>query len=170
MTNNGGYIQSMLMDVLLSSMRVKDIVKEAVIISETDTFESAIKAMTTQKTNTLLVTDENGVLTGEVTVADLLDAIVPDTLNGNEVIEHFATDEAFIASIDIVRDIPVSEFMSQDFSPLTQNDNLLEIVAIAIAHQRARIPVVDDNNHPIGIISRQGLRQIIAKFMNLKNE
>ena len=147
-------------------MKVKDIVKPAVIISETDTFASALKAMTTQQTNTLLVTDENGELTGEVTVADLLDAVVPDTLNGNEVIEHFKDDEAFIASIDIAKSLPVSEFMSQDFSPLSVDDELLAIVATAIAHQRARIPVVDKDNRPIGIISRQGLKQIIEKFAN----
>lgn len=147
-------------------MKVKDIVKPAVIISETDTFASALKAMTTQHTNTLLVTDENGELTGEVTVADLLDAVVPDTLNGNEVIEHFKNDDAFIASIAIAKSLPVSEFMSQDFSPLSVDDELLAIVATAIAHQRARIPVVDKDNRPIGIISRQGLKQIIEKFAN----
>ncbi|MCA9354640.1 MAG: CBS domain-containing protein [Candidatus Kaiserbacteria bacterium] len=147
-------------------MQVKDIVKPAVIIAETDTFEDALKAMNTQHTNTLLVTDENGELVGEVTVADLLDAVVPDTLDGSAVMDHFSTDDAFIASIDVARDLPVSEFMSLDYSPLTLKDNLMSIVATAIAHERARIPVVDDENHPIGIISRQGLKQILAKFMD----
>ncbi|MCA9362494.1 CBS domain-containing protein [Candidatus Kaiserbacteria bacterium] len=146
-------------------MQVKDIVKPAVIVSETDTFADALHAMITQHTNTVLVTDENGELSGEVTVADLLDAVVPDTLDGSAVIDHFSTDDAFIASIDVVRDLPVSEFMSFDYSPLTLKDNLMSIVATAIAHERARIPVVDDENHPIGIISRQGLKQILAKFM-----
>jgi CBS domain-containing protein len=146
-------------------MQVKDIVKPAVIVSETDTFETALKAMTTQHTNTLLVTNEDGELSGEVTVADLLDAVVPDTLDGGAVMEHFATDDAFIASIDVARDLPVSEFMTMDYSALTLNDNLMSIVATAIAHQRARIPVVDNDNRPVGIISRQGLKQIMAKFM-----
>lgn len=147
-------------------MQVKDIVKPAVIVSETDTFAAALKAMMTQQTNTLLVTDEDGRLSGEVTVTDLLDAIVPDTLDGNEVLSHFSTDDAFIASIDVVKDLQVSEFMSQDFSALTLNDNFMSIIATAITHERARIPVVDEENRPIGIISRQGLKQILNKFMN----
>ena len=147
-------------------MQVKDIVKPAVIVSETDTFETALKAMTTQHTNTLLVTDEDGELTGEVTVTDLLNAIVPDTLSGDEVVNHFKTDDAFIASIDVARSLPVGEFMSFDFTPLTLKDNLMAIASTAIAHERARIPVVDEDNHPIVIISRQGLKQILAKFMN----
>lgn len=149
-------------------MKVKDIVKPAVIISETDTFETALKAMTTQHTNTLLVTNEEGKLTGEVTVADLLNAVVPDTLNGSQVMDHFATDDSFIASIEVVKDLPVAEFMSYDYSALTLNDNLTSIVATAIAHERARIPVVDHDDRPVGIISRQGLKKILAKFMGLK--
>ena len=149
-------------------MKVKDIVKPAVIISETDTFSDALDALITKQTNTLLVTDEHGKLSGEVTVADLLDTIVPDTLNGTEVIDHFLTDESFIASMDMVKDRQVSELMSQDYSALTLNDDLMPIIATAITHERARIPVIDSDNRPIGIISRQGLKQILAKFMKTK--
>lgn len=146
-------------------MEVKDIVKAAVIISEHDTFETALKAMTTEHTNTLLVTNAQGQLVGEVTVTDLFDAIVPDTLNGDDVITHFADDNAFLASLSIARDLPVSEFMSRDFTALELKDNLVAIAATAIGHQRSRIPVVDIDNRPIGIISRQGLKQIMAKFL-----
>jgi len=149
-------------------MQVKDIVKPAVIISENDTFEVALKAMMTQNTNTLLVTDDDGKLSGEVTVTDLLAALVPDILNGNEVVEHFASDDAFIASIEVVRDLPVGEFMSHDYSALTLNDNFTAIIATAIANERARIPVVDTEDRPIGIISRQGLKQILNKFLHVK--
>lgn len=149
-------------------MKVKDIVKPAVIVAETDTFGTALKAMITQQTNTLLVVDEDGYLSGEITVADLLDAIVPNTLNGTEVMEHFSTDEAFAASMQIAKELPILSFMSQDYSVLTLNDDLMAIVATAIAQQRARIPVVDSDNRPVGIISRQGLKQILGKFMGVK--
>jgi CBS domain-containing protein len=151
-------------------MQVKDIVKPAVIISETDTFASALTALTNEHTNTLLVVDKHGVLTGEVTVTDLLDAVIPDTLSGNEVMSHFINDEAFIASIDVVKDLPVAEFMSRDFTTLTLKDNLATIIASAITNVRARLPVVDDDQHPIGIISRQGLKQILNNFMQAGNK
>jgi len=146
-------------------MEVKDIVKAAVIINELDTFATALRLMTTQHTNTLLVTDAQGRLAGEVTVTDLLDAMVPDTLNGDDVIRHFADDAALLASLEIVHDLPVSEFMTRDFNALELNDNLVAIAATAIGHQRSRIPVVDIDNRPIGIISRQGLKQILSKYV-----
>lgn len=146
-------------------MEVKDIVKPAVIVSEDDTFETALKAMMDQKTNTLLVVDEAGILSGEITVADLLDAVVPDTLTGDQVMEHFKDDAAIAASIDAARALPVSEFMSVDYTALELNDDLMSIIATAIAHQRARIPVVDKENRPVGIISRQGLKQVLGKYI-----
>lgn len=147
-------------------LHVKDIIKPAVIVSESDTFEDALNSMIKQQSNTLLVIDHEGTLSGEVTIADLLDAIVPSTLNGNEVMDHFSTDEAFIASIEVAKEIPIAEFMSQDFTPLTLNDDLMSIIATAIAQQRVRIPVIDKDGRPIGIISRQGLKRILGRFMN----
>ncbi|MFW6210118.1 MAG: HPP family protein [Patescibacteria group bacterium] len=146
-------------------MQVKDIVRPAVIVNENDSFAQALAALMNHPTNTLLVTDDNGVLTGEVTVTDLLDAVVPDTLTGDQVMDHFTDDTAFIASIKVARDLPVADFMSYDYSALRLEDNLLAIVGTAIAHQRARIPVVDADNRPVGIISRQGLKQILSKFL-----
>ena len=146
-------------------MEVKDIVKPAVVVSESDTFETALKAMNSQKTNTLLVVNDEGELSGEVTVVDLLDAIVPDTLDGNQVMEHFADDKAFASSIDIARDIPVSEFMNADYSALELTDTMMTIIATALTHQRARIPVVNKDNRPVGIISRHGLKAVLGKYL-----
>lgn len=146
-------------------MDIRDIIKPAVVVLESDTFETALRAMMREHTNTLLVVNEEGVLTGEVTVADLLDAVVPDTLNGNEVMNHFKDDVALAASIEIARDIPVQQFMSADFSPLTLGDSMIAVIATAIAHQRAHIPVVDSEERPVGIISRQGLKSVLAKFL-----
>lgn len=146
-------------------MEVKDIVKPAVVVLESDTFETALKAMINGQTNTLLVVDDDGELTGEVTVTDLLDAVIPDTLNGDEIIEHFKDDRAIIASLDIAREIEVRDFMSSDYTALELSDNLMTIIATAIAHQRARIPVVNKHNAPIGIISRQGLKSVMAKYI-----
>lgn len=146
-------------------MNVKDIVKPAALISETDTFEAALHKMSSEQTNTLLVIDEEGELTGEVTVTDLLNAIVPETLNGDEVLNYFSTDEAIKTSIDMVRYTPVSEFVSHDYTALELSDNLLSVFANAIAHERARIPVVNKDNRPVGIVSRRGLKAVLEKFL-----
>lgn len=150
-------------------MEVRDIVKEAVTISEDTTFREALLAMINGKTNTLLVVNDEGELTGEVTVADLLDAIVPEYLDGDSIAANFATEEMFAEAVKEAESRPVSLFMSSDFNAVEMNDGLMAVAATAIANQRARIPVIDKENHPVGIISRQGLKHIIAKFLGIKD-
>jgi len=149
-------------------MEVKDIVKPAVTVSEDATFEEALRAMLNGQTNTLLVIDEDGVLSGEVSVVDLLDAIVPGYLDGDSIMSQLGTEKLFQAAVKEAKDRPVSEFMTADFSSVNLDDGLIAIAATAITNQRARIPVVDQGNHPIGIISRQGLKTIIARFLGIK--
>ncbi|MCP5303577.1 MAG: CBS domain-containing protein [Pseudomonadales bacterium] len=150
-------------------MEVKDIIKDAVTISEEASFREALAAMVGQKTNTLLVVDESGSLTGEVTVADLMDAIVPEYLDGDNIAANFATEDMFEQAVQDAAEQQVKFFMSHDFSVVELDDGLMAIAATAIAHQRARIPVVDKDNHPVGIISRQGLKHIIAQFLGIED-
>lgn len=150
-------------------MEVKDIIKDAVTISEEASFREALDAMINGKTNTLLVVDDNGTLVGEVTVADLLDAIVPEYLDGDSIAANFATEEMFEEAVKDAEEQQVKYFMSTDFNAVDLEDGLMTVAATAIAHQRARIPVVDQNNNPIGIISRQGLKHILAEFLDIKD-
>ncbi len=150
-------------------MEVKDIVKKAVIVSETTSFKEALAKMVHQQTNTLLVVNDAGELTGEIGVSDLLDAIVPEYLDGDSIAANFATEEMFEQAVRDTEDKEVQYFMSTDFHSVKLSDGLITVAAIAIAHQKVRIPVVDDDNKPIGIISRRGLKHIIAKFLGIKD-
>jgi CBS domain-containing protein len=149
-------------------MKVADIVKEATVINSDATFKEALTAMIKRHTNTLLVVDEGGMLSGEVSVVDLLDAVVPEYLDGDSVAENFATEEMFEKAVKDVADKPVSTFMSSDYNSIETTESLINIAATAIANQRARIPVVDKDGRPIGIISRQGLKHILAQFLGVK--
>lgn len=150
-------------------MELKDITKEAVLISEDATFNEALRAMVQSQTNSLLVVNGDGVLTGEISVSDLLDAIVPEYLDGDSIAAHFATEEMFEEAVRDAAEKPVSEFMAMDVEPVHVSDGLMAVAANAIAHQNARIPVVDDDNRPVGVVSRRGLKHILAQFLGIKD-
>ena len=150
-------------------MELKDITKEAVIISEAATLEEALRAMVNQQTNSLLVIDTEGALAGEVNVPDLLDAVVPDYLDGDSILTHFSDEDTFAEAVRDASAKPVREFMAMDIEPIHTSDNLLTVAGNAIAHQSARIPVVDDDDHPIGVVSRRGLKQILGRFLHIKD-
>jgi len=149
-------------------MQLKEITKEAFVISENASFEEALNMMLNNYTNTLLVVNDEGELTGEVSVSDLFDGIIPISFDGDTAMEHLKSEEVFMKTVQDAKDTPVFEFMSSDFSTVHPDDTIMDVASVAIAHQRARIPVVDHDNHPIGIISRQGLKQILGKFMGSK--
>ena len=150
-------------------MELKDIIKEPAIISEEATFREALGAMIREETNTLLVIGEEGTLVGEVSVSDLMDAIIPEYVTGDNMADNFATEELFTEAVKGAADSIVSEFMSMDIESVEVTDSIIEVAAIAIAHQKARIPVVDGEDRPIGIISRRGLKQLLARALNLKS-
>lgn len=151
-------------------MELKDITKPAVVISENASFEEVVRAMDNGQTNTVLVTDQNDRLVGEVSVADLLDAIIPEHLDGDAVVDDFATEEKFAAAVSAAKDKTVKDFMSADFSAIETKSDLLTVAATAIGQHRARIPVVDKAGHPVGMISRRGLKHILTKYLGINGK
>lgn len=146
-------------------MQAQDITKPAVVVSESHTLREVIERMNKEHTNTVLVVNEEGVLTGEVSVSDLFDAIIPDTISGDEALAHFSDETTFVAAVQAAADRPAHEFMAYDITPVYPEDTLITIAAQAISHQRARLPVVNHEDRPVGIISRQGLKKILANFI-----
>ena len=150
-------------------MEVRDLTKEAVLISEDSTFRDAIALMVRKQTNSLLVINEDGELTGEVNVSDLLNAIVPEYGEPDTILEELGTEKGFGDAVKNATDKTVSDFMSVDIQAVHVDDSLLTIASTAIAHETQHIPIVDHDNHPIGIISRRGLKHILAKYLGIKD-
>ena len=150
-------------------MEIRDLTKEAVLISEDATFHDAIALMVKKQTNSLLVTDAEGKLSGEVGVSDLLNAIVPDFLEPEKVMEELSTEKGFGKAVKGATDKAVRDFMTIDMEPVHVDDSLLTIAGTAIAHGTQHIPIVDHDGRPIGVISRRGLKHILAKYLDIKD-
>ena len=150
-------------------MELQDIIKEPIVVHEGTTLQEALENMVHKQTNTLLVIDATGVLSGEVSVSDILDAVVPEYLDGDNVAAHFATEEMFKEAVNDAREKTVVEFMSADIDPIHIDDGIMSVAAKAIAQRKARIPVVDDENRPVGIISRRGIKHILAEHLQISD-
>lgn len=150
-------------------MEIRDLTKEAVLISEDSTFRDALALMVSKQTNSLLVINEDGELSGEVYVSDLLDAVVPISLDADQVETTLGAEEEFGKAVKNAADMEVRDFMTVDIQSVQVDDPLITIAATAIAHQTAHIPIVDHDNHPIGVISRRGLKHILAGYLGIKD-
>jgi len=148
-------------------MEVKDIIKEATLIEGTASFKEAVEKMINQKTNSLLVVDNEGKLMGEVTISELLAAVVPDYLSGDSISAHFVDNESFEKDIKETAEKQVQYFMSTKVTPVTLDEELMVIATKAVKYKTVRIAVVDEDNKPIGIISRRGLKHIIGDALGI---
>ncbi len=150
-------------------MEIRDLTKEAVLISEDSTFEDALALMVSKQTNSLLVIDEDGKLCGEIGVSDLLSATIPDFLDPDKVLTELSTEDGFGKAVQNAAEKQVKEFMTVEMQPVHVDDTLLTIAGTAIAYGTQHIPIVDHDDRPIGIISRRGLKHILAKYLNIKD-
>ncbi len=153
---------------MIKNMELKDVTKEAVLVGLNSTLEEAVKKMITDKTNALVVVNEEGKFAGEVNVSDLFDAIIPEYLDGDAVLEHFASEETFAEAVKDASGKFVEDFVSLNADPVFATDSIVQVASSAVAHQHTRIPVVDHDNRPIGIISRHGLKHILAEYLGIE--
>lgn len=148
-------------------MEVQQIIKEAITITEEASFKDAVTMMIAKQTNSLIVVDKDGKLVGEVSVTDLLDAVVPEYLDGDNIAAHFASSDMFTDAVADIAEQEVRYFMDTDVETVRETEGIMSIAGAAIANKRARIPVVNEAHEPVGIISRRGLKHIIADALGV---
>jgi CBS domain-containing protein len=82
--------------------------------------------------------------------------------------DELSTEAGFAKAVKAAGDKLASDFMSVDFEAVHVDDPLLTIASVAITHSTESIPIVDGEDHPIGVISRKGLKHILAEYLGIK--
>ena len=148
--------------------KIQDIMRKAVLIGQDAVFIDALRKMIIDKTNSLLVVSKAGKLVGEIQSFDLIKQVVPGYIVSDEIAAHFATEEIFMDACEAAKNIPIEKFMNKDPKTITLQSSLMEAVVVAMAHGQSRVPVVDEQHQPLGILSRTELKQVIGKCINIE--
>ena len=148
--------------------KIQDIMRKAVLIGQDAVFIDALRKMIIDKTNSLIVVNKAGKLVGEIQSFDLIRQVVPGYVVSDEIAAHFATEEIFKDACEAAKNIPIEKFMDKDPKTITLQSSLVEAAVIALTHGQSRIPVVDEQNQPLGVLSRTELKQVIGKFINIE--
>jgi len=156
----------------MDELSLETIMRPAVIVDEETAIRDALLRMNKEKTNELLVVDADGMLVGEVSVNDLLGAVIPVSDNSEDGIDtalaKLAREDEFKKALALAADTSIADCMSYAVESVRADARLIDVAATALAMGQARIPVVDHDNRPVGIISRQGLRHILSEFLGVK--
>ncbi len=149
---------------------VKEIMRQVHTINRDKTFIDALRLMIKEKTNSLTVVDKDGRLVGLLNTGRLIKQVIPDYLEKDSVAAHFATKEIFIEEVKKAKDVPLEKFMLSNPQKIHFNGGLMEVSLIAISTNQLRIPVVDENNKPVGIITRTELKRFFGEILDVEDD
>ncbi len=120
-----------------------DLGQKPIILKESESVETAIKAFQEHQQSCLLIVDETGQLTGVVTYRDALMKVA-------------------LKYKDLKR-VKISQVMTQRPISLNQGDTVaVAINRMSIAGIR-HIPIIDDRNRPVGWISIKAVLRHLSK-------
>ncbi len=146
---------------------VASIMREVITISENVTSKEALNMMVCQKTNALVVVDTEGVFVGMINTRIFIEQAIPAYIVQDEIAAGFATEEVFRKSVGQVADVCIKDLMLKDVMTISPNDSLLKAAILATKRRQIRIPVIDENNRPIGLLSQTDIKHLIAKYLGV---
>lgn len=152
-----------------SQISVKEIMRNVHTISSEGTFRDALKELITQKSNSLVVIDAQGLFVGMINARVLIERAVPAYISNDEIAAHYASEDIFREAVEKVADMPLTDFMDADVETIKENESLMKVAVIATKNQQIRIPVLDDEKKPIGLLTRTELKQVIGSFLEIEN-
>ncbi len=147
---------------------VKEIMRQMYLINQNETFYDALKLMVKEKTNSLVVVDDEGKLVGLVNTGMLIREVIPDYLEEDAIAAHFANEEIFKEEVNRAKSSIIKDFMIKNPKKIHFNANLMEVAVMAISSKQFRIPVVDENDKPVGLVTRTELKRVFANILGLE--
>lgn len=149
---------------------LKEAMRKVGTIHKDKTFYNALSQMIEEKTNSLLVVDDDGKLVGMLNTGGLIKEVIPDYLEEDAVAAHYASEEIFDEDVKKVKDSKIENFMFADPATVDESDSLMEVAAIAISGKQLRVPVVNKDGEPIGIITRTELKRIFGEVLGIEDK
>lgn len=150
-------------------MTVASIMRKAITISDKVTSKEALNAMVSLKTNALVVVDDDGVFVGLINTRIFIEQTIPEYIANDEIAAQFATEKVWRESVRKVADLPIKDLMVKNVSTIGPEESLLKAAILATKNRQIRIPVLDEENKPIGLLSQTEIKQLIASFLGVSN-
>ncbi len=149
-------------------MRVGDIMRPVETINDKKNFRETLAHMIDKKTNSLIVVDDEGKFVGMVNARTLIHKSVPKYLGEDETVAHFVNEDLFREAVEKVAQEKVVDIMEEETKTIKETESLMKAAMIVGSGNQIRVPVLDDNNKPIGLLTRTEMKQLIGLFLNIE--
>ena len=138
-----------------------------ITIRPESTFREAIERMLREKTNGLVVMDEQQKLVGILSSWDIIAYIVPDYLEKDKHLAAFEDGGVFAKRIHELADEPVRVFMTDAVHSVKPHSTIMEAATTLSEHNIRQLPVTDENDHVIGYLNRTDIKKIIGDVLGM---
>ncbi len=138
-------------------------------INESASIKEAVDFLVHHKYNALIVTGENGEVSGVLSLQDIAGAVVPDGFEANVNMANAMYKHGFFDEMcqKIVNNT-VKEVMRKDYISVTLEDNILAITADFLKNDLYIVPVIEEEKL-IGIVTRSEIKKALAMGMGIIN-
>ena len=151
-------------------MRVKDYMFcEFVTIHPDTTIADTVKKMVEEKTNSLIVVDEENKPVGTISSYTLVREVVPAYLKDDPIFSQFGKEGIFDKYAEKMKDKQVKDLMHTDFHILNEDDAMIEAASYSIKVSRRILPVVDKEGKLSGVTTRTCIKNALYNAI-YKNE
>lgn len=128
----------------------------------------AIEIMICEKTNGLVVIDQNKKVVGMLSGWDIIKFIVPQYLSDDKHLAYFESGDLFEKRIKSLADSPISECMTcKKVHTISPDRTLMEAITILSEFHIRQLPVVNDDNILLGYINRTDIKNAIGDVLGL---
>ncbi|TJY41127.1 CBS domain-containing protein [Cohnella pontilimi] len=147
-------------------MKVKDfMITEVVKVHPETTLRQLLVKLVEHKIGGVPVVDENNRLAGMVSDGDVLRFVKPISAKHNDFFLYYLEWEIHMEE-KILSDLekPVKDCMKRkNLITLSQDDDLEEAVTVLSRHHFKKVPVLDNEQKVVGVISRGDVIRLIVK-------
>lgn len=149
-------------------MLIKDLIETNVVkVDKHTTWFETLELMEKHDTNGIFVVDGHDKYLGAVTIADLINFVVPPYMKENPDLAKSAGPGTFFELCQAKKDVKVEKFMDKRRAFFRPNISLTEVVAASLGTDSYRIPVVDKEGKLIGVVNRRHIREALGqRFKN----
>jgi len=147
---------------------IKNIMRDVQTVSDKADFKEVLSQVIYKKTNSLIVVNDEGKFAGIVNARTLIHKSIPTYLGDDVTAAHFANEEIFKEQVEKVASESIRTIMDDDIKTIRENESLMGAAMIVGSGKQVRIPVLDENDKPIGLLTRTELKQVIGIFLGIE--
>ncbi|PLX27820.1 hypothetical protein C0583_01105 [Candidatus Parcubacteria bacterium] len=125
------------------------------------TVAEAVKKMVDEKTNSLIVVDENKKPVGVLSSYTLIRKVVPAYLKDDPVYSNFGAEGTFDKYANLLKDKKIKEVLNGETHILSVDDAMIEAASHSTNAKKRILPVVDADGKLIGAITRTCIKNAL---------